>query len=203
MFFGEWFAVNDQAFDAAVGAFGIPNVNLILDALKIQLDGELRPVSWNARLDNKVVATNLKPEDMLDSDPVEPAARARVPAPTPTSKMLWVCIDITASNVGFGFISIDCLWSLGMRNRVDEIEQLKGQISVSEIARGKHRPSRGMGILSAVFSQPWRITLDIARIRDAFFKWWPEQLYQTVLAIDEASIHLSKRFALTLGLAEP
>ena len=80
-------------------------------------------------------------------------------------------------------------------DRVQDREQLRGLVAVAEHREGDHRPDGGMRVLSAVLSDPGRVSLDVARIERRPIEGRGEEQDQSVLPADEVLVHRRHRAA--------
>ncbi len=124
-------------------------------------------------------------ENTLDRSPVEPAGRTRIPAPATTTRIGTLTINIRCHHIGFDPIGFRRCRIKGMINRVEQLEAVPGLLGAALSCKGKHHPSRRMGILSAVFTYTRRISLDVTRIMRRTREGRREQADDARLLIDQ------------------
>src|SRR3954462_8402127 len=103
-------------------------------------------------------------ENSLDRRTVEPAGRARVPAPAAPTAIGTVPIDVGCHHIGLDTVGICGRAVAGMVDRVEDLEALPGLVAAFPLGECQHDPDGRMRVLPAVVANTRRIGLDIARI---------------------------------------
>ncbi|MNE00643.1 hypothetical protein D3C80_930580 [compost metagenome] len=165
------FAVQAQAQFAAVA---VAYLDAVMGAAKAVMQDITRPACRQQRLQVQGVATALQAQQAFDDQAVHPAGRAGVPAPATPPGVGRNRIDVGGHHIGFDLVGIDQRVA-ALAHRVDQAQQFPGLVGIAQVRVGHARPDGRMGVLPAVFTHPWQVPLDVARVQLALVEGWVEQ----------------------------
>src|SRR5215510_1867823 len=139
------------------------------------------PLYRDARLETKCAALQSKPQDRFNCNSVEPTRRPGVPRP-PAAACVWrSAVYISADHVRFNFVIVSLLSCRGMVDRVDKVPKLHGAVAVTLQGCCQHHPGSSVGILTAILTDTWHISFDVARLKNPFVERGIKQLDQFVV----------------------
>ncbi len=76
-----------------------------------------------------------------------------------------------------------------MVDGIEQGEELPSPVGISHLRKGHGGPDGAMSVLAPVFAHAGEIALDVARIEGGEVKRGIEELYDLVVAADEALVH--------------
>src|SRR5688572_368403 len=96
-------------------------------------------------------------------------------------------IDVRSNHIRLHAIAVDFRWGKAMIDRVEHREKRVGLVGPMKLGKGKHGPTGGMRILTAIFADSRRISFDVAWIEGCLVKRrskkhgnlvvWPNELF--------------------------
>src|SRR4051812_20805 len=129
----------DLQLDAAtLQPIGILDHDLVRRRLVAVLDSELLPSRRNARLEEQLLSALVESENGLERSAVHPARRASVPGPSTAAQVSLRGIDVGRDDVRLDLVRLDRLGAIGMRDRVQHLEQLERSVAITLERGGEH-----------------------------------------------------------------
>src|SRR4051812_17192624 len=95
---------------------------------------------------------------------MHPPCRACVPGPAAAPDVRRLAVNIGTNGIGLDLITMDRGAVAGVLNGIEKRQQLVDLVAFAQHGEGKHRPQRGMRVLSAILANARRVALDIAWI---------------------------------------
>src|SRR4029453_14812738 len=150
---------------------------------------ESGPAGWDAWLDPKSAAPQLKAENRFNRDAVKPTRGTGVPRPAAAARMRRGAIHVGAHYVRLNFVVLRLLSRGGMVDWVDEVPKFHGAVAATLQGRRQGNPSGGVGILTAVLADARHVSFDVARLKGAFVERRVEQLNQFVADTNQSFLN--------------
>src|SRR5271154_4309006 len=143
-------AIQLDAKNATADSLRIFDCDVVPRRMVSESNFEMLPTLRDAGIDEERRAAQTKSEDPLETRPIHPSSRARVPRPAAAPYMRRLRIYVAAGDVGFYLVAMNAGARAGVIDWVQKRKQLTGLVSVTEHREGDHRPDGAMRILAAI-----------------------------------------------------
>src|SRR5882757_8675145 len=110
----------------------------------------------------QLVTSDLKSEHCFHRSTVHPSGRTGVPSPAPAPDMLRIAIDVGGDDVWLDAVAVDAAFVRSCQNRIQQVEKFSCLGPATLHCDGLHKPHGGVRVLSAVFPNAGRITLNVS-----------------------------------------
>src|SRR6185503_11370664 len=122
----------------------------------------------------------LEPEHVFQPHAIGPTTRTRIPGPPATTHLPSKPLDIRGDYIRFAFVAFDFFHRPGSLHGIDHFQQFYGPCSLLQASESLRKPQSSMGILSAIFTDSWRVTHDVTRMLSGMIEGWIEEENQLV-----------------------
>ena len=123
------------------------------------------------RLELQGIPAATQSEDYLDAKSVHPAAGAAIPGPAAAHDMGRHAVDIGGNHIRLHPITRHLPRPVAVIDGIDQPEEGRGQIAVTQFGNGPDRSQRPVGILTAILAKARQIPFAITQVVTGPVKW--------------------------------
>src|SRR5579862_4314583 len=146
------------------------------------------PSARDAWIDQERFAANTKAQYPLETRPIHPSRRARIPCPSATPDVRRGRVQVGACDVRLDFVAIDSCARVRVVDRVQHREQFDCFVSIAEHRKRDHGPQSAVRVLASVLPDTGRIALDISGVEGSLIERRSEQQHEAVFAANQVFV---------------